>query len=213
MELGFTERNLDIDKITKIKDTTECGAELNNLYNAQSDKLNFITYLEYHALTKMKAKLNTDNRQLEQNGNSILLSYFAEKLQGRIKFIENWIEQKKLVTNEIEIPLIDLQKTSADNNFNPNQFNQKTNDLFLYLIDNYDKNGKIKFINIFEFMKKDIDKSKYVFRFTQETYKNHIFKNYNTEIKKFAIAEYIYKESEKPLLNSFVDLFEKQYLK
>ena len=30
MELGFTERNLDIDKITKIKDTTECGAELNN---------------------------------------------------------------------------------------------------------------------------------------------------------------------------------------
>lgn len=113
MELGFTERNLDIDKITKIKDTTECGAELNNLYNAQSDKLNFITYLEYHALTKMKAKLNTDNRQLEQNGNSILLSYFAEKMLGRIKFIENWIEQKKLVTNEIEIPLIDLSDSSA----------------------------------------------------------------------------------------------------
>jgi hypothetical protein len=107
--------------------------------------------------------------------------------------------------NSIETSNLNINKTV---DFNPNHFNKKGNDLFLYLVENYTKEGKIKFVNIFEFMKKGIDKSKYAFRFTQKDYKAFIISNYHVEIKKFKVAEFLYEDAEKGILNSHEQQFD-----
>jgi hypothetical protein len=99
------------------------------------------------------------------------------------------------------------QPKQRNSNFDPNHFNQKSYDLFLYLVENYEKNGKIKFINIFEFMRKSIDKNKYPFKFTQEKYTAFILKNYKSEIKKYAVADG-YEYDEKPFLKSHEQQFD-----
>ncbi|MEC5165155.1 hypothetical protein RCH18_000880 [Flavobacterium sp. PL11] len=111
-------------------------------------------------------------------------------------------------TKATESAISEPQQPNRNNNkFDPNHFNQKGYDLFLYLVENYEKKGKIKFINIFEFMKKSIDKKKYAFKFTQEKYTAFIFLNYKIEIKKYAVADG-YEYDEIPFLNSHEQQFD-----
>lgn len=126
------------------------------------------------------------------------------------KIYETLKDKKILDIDEKILPSFDLSDTTAtenNSNFNPNHFNQKSYDLFLYLVENYEKNGKIKFINIFEFMRKSIAKNKYAFKFTQEKYTAFILLNYKIEIKKYAVADG-YEYDEIPFLNSHEQQFD-----
>ncbi|MCW2120548.1 two-component SAPR family response regulator [Flavobacterium sp. 7A] len=92
--------------------------------------------------------------------------------------------------------------------FNVNHFNQKGYELFLYLVENYEKEGKVKYNNIFKFMKNEIDKKKYVFRFFQKDFKVFLISNYNVEIKKFQVAQFQYEDTEIGILNSLERQFD-----
>lgn len=118
---------------------------------------------------------------------------------------------EKTLINSTKLTLNNSIEASAINTkiiFDANHFNQKAYELFLYLVDNYKKDGKIKYINIFEFMRKGIDKKKYVFRFTQKDYKAFIISNYDVEIKKYQVAEFLYEDVEKGILNSHEQQFD-----
>jgi hypothetical protein len=81
--------------------------------------------------------------------------------------------------------------------------------LFHYLVANYEKKGKIKFINIFYFLKNDVDKNKYAFGFTIDLYKDFIQSNFDVQLTKFGKAEYEYTDKVIPILNGFEQDFRK----
>jgi hypothetical protein len=115
----------------------------------------------------------------------------------------------KYIEKNIEKTETQLQptKTVTKNNFNPNYFNKKCYNLFLYLTENYIKKGKIHFINIFYFLKDfQKDGNGYIFNFTQKQYKKFILETYNVEIKKFGKAEQDF-EQQKGILNSLEQQF------
>lgn len=92
-------------------------------------------------------------------------------------------------------------------NYNSSQFNKYTFDLFCYILGEYKKEGNIKYINIWYFLKRDIkNKDKILFNFTQKEYKEYVRK-YNIEIKKFQKAEFKYEDDEKRILQNIVDTY------
>lgn len=98
--------------------------------------------------------------------------------------------------------------------FNSNEWNEACFKLFYYLIDNYTaKDGKtIKYINIWYFLKRGVNREIYTFSFTQEKYRVFIKENFGTDIKKFAKAEYDFDE-QKSILNSLEVHFRRLMLK
>lgn len=109
-----------------------------------------------------------------------------------------------------EAALIESKKIKEEPKFNRNRWNEKCFNLFNYLIENYEKKGKIKFINIFYFLKNDVDKSSYPFAFTIKQYKVFIASKYDVKLIKFKTAEYDFKDKEVPILNAFEANFRKQ---
>jgi len=99
-----------------------------------------------------------------------------------------------------------------DLDFNRNNLNKNASELFTYLVENYDKEGNVKFINIFKFLKK-VDKSRYTFNFTEKLYREYIIKLKGIKITKFATAEYGYKEKELPILIAFEEVFRQEVSK
>jgi hypothetical protein len=91
--------------------------------------------------------------------------------------------------------------------YNPNFINEMCYKLFFYLIDNYEKNGKVKLINIFYFLKNHVDKKIFVFAFKQEKYKEFIMNNYNVKINKFQKAQYEFDDIEVPILRELTKNF------
>ncbi|MBK9671950.1 MAG: hypothetical protein IPO70_06795 [Bacteroidetes bacterium] len=88
--------------------------------------------------------------------------------------------------------------------FNFNFFNNACFQLFHYLIENYEKEGNIKYINIYYFLKQSAinDSEKYRFKMRiEKDYKPFIKKLYNKSITKFEKAQYAYDETELPILN------------
>ena len=79
-------------------------------------------------------------------------------------------------TNSVRLSPQNNEKTT-DKSFNRNNWNENCFELFYYLQDNYLKKGKIKHINIFYFLKNNVDKNKYTFAFTIEQYKDFILVN------------------------------------
>lgn len=94
--------------------------------------------------------------------------------------------------------------------FNRNNWNEKCFELFNYLIENYEKEGNIKFINIFYFLRKKVDKEIYAFAFTIDQYKNFIKSKYNIKLSTFRTAEFDFEDKEIPKLNGFESDFRKQ---
>lgn len=105
---------------------------------------------------------------------------------------------------------ISVKNNSLD--FNPNNFCESGYNLYCYLIDNYEKKGIIKFVNIYFFLRDEVKKDVYTFRFTQYDYKIFIANNYDIEIKKFQKATFDYDE-QKRVLNSLEEQFRKQQFK
>ncbi|MBG6062789.1 hypothetical protein IWX83_002590 [Flavobacterium sp. CG_9.1] len=104
---------------------------------------------------------------------------------------------------------IDDKKDIEKSNFNRNNWNQECFNLFNFLVDNYEKKGKVKFINIYYFLKNKTDKNVYVFKYTIDHYKLFISSNYEIQFKTFKVAEFEFEDQEAPLLLSFEQDFRK----
>lgn len=102
--------------------------------------------------------------------------------------------------NELSVVKGTIEKkiTSNASMFDPNNWNSNCFNLFNYLVENYTaKDGKtIKYINIWYFLKRVVDKKVYTFTFTQEKYMLFIKDNFDINIKKFAKAEYDFDEQK-----------------
>lgn len=154
------------------------------------------------------AKLTKDE-QINFIENQINGMYISFPETPRTDF---FIERLKRLKEAIAKPQQD-NKTDAppQKEYNSSQFNEHTYKLFCYIIDEYKKDGIIKFINIWYYLKRNIDKTKYkniLFNFTQKTYIEFV-KSYDIEIKKFEKAPYKYDEVELPILENITDTYYK----
>lgn len=120
-----------------------------------------------------------------------------------------WLNSNKASTYNQQ-PTIDQSLTGKpEQGFNRNNLNKNAHELFTYLDENYEKNGNIKFINIFKFLKK-VDKRTYAFNFTEEKYRNYIFDLNGVKITNFSTATFGYDDKEFPILNALEEDFRKR---
>lgn len=122
---------------------------------------------------------------------------FYKRKTDEILYLDDNIESG-LIRN-----VIDDKKDIEKSNFNRNNWNQECFILFNFLVDNYDKKGKVKFINIYYFLKNKTNKKLYVFSFTIDEYKIFIASNYKVTLTTFRTAELDFEDKELPLLASF----------
>ena len=131
------------------------------------------------------------------------------------KISSRLLEIKDLFATYLEQPqqpeheAIDTTPTEKIKLFDANHFNNDCYKLFNYLVDNYKKKGKIKFINIYYFLKDEVNKQKYSFNFIQDDYTIFIKTDYQVEIKKYQKAEFDFVE-QKRILNAHEEQFRKQ---
>jgi hypothetical protein len=144
-------------------------------------------------ITKQKISKVPNFHFLHQK-NSIFNSY--------LEFLKRKEIETTKPTHETEV--LDLNNTNSD--FNLNEFNEVTYNLFIYLIGNYQKKGKVKYVNIYRFLK-NINKVNYAFNFTQKTYKEYIYKNFEVELTTFNTANFEFDDKEKPILSGFEQAF------
>jgi hypothetical protein len=128
-------------------------------------------------------------------------------LKRRIEFLKEKISesQKQIVDQDS----IYLNNTSSTSNIYLGQpSNDKANELFDYLIENYrsEENSKVKFVNILHYLKNDVPKDLYIFNLKQVQYKEVIDSRFGVYINKFSKSEK-YDENEKPILNSLLNGF------
>jgi hypothetical protein len=158
----------------------------------------------YSRLFEMMYKLNDfDDFEIRTQGNLSVEDFPVYKKLSLQLYPENqnhFIENEKIILPKTKSS--DLKMVSKSE-MNRNHWNENCFDLFYYLVDNYEKKGKIKFINIFYFLKNDVDKKKYAFGFTIDQYKNFILLNFEMKITKFERAEYEYFDKVIPILNGF----------
>jgi hypothetical protein len=129
-----------------------------------------------------------------------------------VKFNPLCLENLDQINNHYRILLGKPTSTSLNANTsekserNPNHFNKECYDLFLYLVDNYHKKDKVKFINIFYYLTYYADKKTYHFKFTQNSYTAFVLKKYSIEPKSFK-KEVFDNSSEKYTLSSHEEDF------
>jgi hypothetical protein len=143
------------------------------------------------------------------------LSYREHReMTTRIQDFQHCMQKTILWLSSNEASTYNQQPNSAepDIGINHNNLNKKAHELFTYLVENYDKKGKIKFINIFKFLKK-VDKRIYAFNFTEKSYRKYILDLNGVKITNFATAAYGYEEKELPILNAFEQVFRKEVSK
>lgn len=118
----------------------------------------------------------------------------------------------KLIRNNSKLEYaLNQDKTNNNEDAYLNYFNKNCYELFEYLITNYEETGKIKYINIYYFLK-ELAKTKvelYRFNIKISEYKKMINDKHNVLIKKFAKAEYKYDDKEKPKLIDMEKAFRK----
>jgi hypothetical protein len=138
---------------------------------------------------------------------SLLINYITASFpEIKQKFELNNQKENKSIIKILETETISIKgKTS----FDPNHFNKECYNLFIYLVENYNKRGKIKFVNIFYYLKDEVKKDKYSFNFIQNDYTNFINNKYNIEIKKYQKAEFDFDE-QKRVLNAHEEQFRSQ---
>ncbi|MBV6484256.1 MAG: hypothetical protein KFKLKKLM_00750 [Flavobacteriales bacterium] len=120
-----------------------------------------------------------------------------------------WIKYRKYLKKLIKTQKEAKTDAPQKKEYNTSQFNENTYKLFCHIVDEYKKGGNIKFINIWYFLKKDIDKTKnknILFNFSQKTYKEFV-KKYGIEIKKFKKADFKYEEDELGILQNITNTY------
>lgn len=147
-----------------------------------------------------------------KNENNKYLPTFIKAVDDLNIFVDTitlLIENKSTTIKEPQ------QETKTDappkKEYNSSQFNEHTYKLFCHIVDEYKNEAIVKYINIWYYLKRNIDKTKYkniLFNFTQKTYKEFV-KSYGIEIKKFEKATYKYDEVELPILENITDTYYK----
>ncbi|MEO8235763.1 MAG: hypothetical protein ABI549_10150 [Flavobacterium sp.] len=163
----------------------------------------------FRLLERIYKKNEFDEFEIREHKNLDLEDYPIYKklfLESYPKNETSFIENENIITPKTKT--VDL-KTVSKPTFNRNHWNENCFNLFHYLVANYEKNGKIKFINIFYFLKNDVDKNKYAFGFTIDLYKDFIQLNFDVQLTKFGKAEYEYTDKVIPILNGFEQDFRK----
>ena len=189
-----------------------CNDDLPEIFKRKSQ------YLEYRSQTHSTfLSLQYFFNDLDETTKS-LFDYFKDTQQNEYELFE----AKTVLVNSFEDAAKELKKGSEQRiellesiienkilqpqstpDYNTSQFNEYTYNLFCHIIDEYEKNGIVKFINIWFFLKKDIsNKQDILFNFTQDKYKEFIKEKYKIEIKKFQKAACKYEEDEVPILQN-----------
>lgn len=118
--------------------------------------------------------------------------YFSNKYN---QLLENTSAEEKTDTEQLGSYVVEHNK----NHWNKNCYN-----LFLYLVDNYEKKGKVKYTNIHFYLKNHADKNKFVYNQTIETYTHFINVEYGIELKTFRKAEFEFLDHQVPIMNELV---------
>lgn len=185
-----------------VNDLENCKIRFYYIY----DKLNDLDKIELKTnfLQHLKKLKKTQIEDLIINEIVKLINTIKNKITN-LEPQPNLNKENNNFINQPEAPETDLE-------FNRNYFNEKTYNLFLYLIKNYEKKFKVKYTNIWYFLKYNIEKIKYNYKFniTQDKYKSFIKENYNIKILKFKKAEYLYNQHELPTLNNLEIDFREQ---
>lgn len=178
------------------------------------DLINVLNKGQKINISEAKKSFESWDMFLENTASPLLIKFYTEigafKIQNDlISFIEKDYRkfiltlEKSIVNKPNEL----TNSTIKTSPYNTNHFNNDCHLLFEYLIDNYEKNGKVKFINIFYFLNKHVatvHQDVYRFSINQIEYKNLIQSKYGIEIKKFEHAKIEFEEKEVPKLK---DLF------
>lgn len=167
-------------------------------------------------LEEKKEKLNNDNYDFPLEELNLGIHGFLNCIESEL--IDDLVNELylELITPKFEV--IGVTNTQEEDeiklqlDFDLNQWNEVTYKLFIYLIENYTKRGKVKFLNIYKYLK-SINKDVYAFNFTQDKYKEFILKKHQVKLTTFNTANYEYKEKEIPILKGFEQAFRNQNLK
>ncbi|MBJ2174178.1 hypothetical protein JBL43_08010 [Aureibaculum sp. A20] len=129
----------------------------------------------------------------------LTVNYFPSKNPYEVIYGDLTSIKKEILKH---IPELKEQAEQQNSNIKSqaNYFDEKGEKLFEYLNENYDKNGKIKYINMFYYLRELFIKGKVQFSFTIDKYKAFILEKFNVSIKKFEKAEFLYPEKERPIL-------------
>jgi hypothetical protein len=123
-----------------------------------------------------------------------ILNFINDKIENKITEAAPEVNNKIQNDNNLSDKIDFSSELIKNKKFDPNYFNEKGFELFLYYIDNYTvKDGKkIKFVNIFFVLKEffETSKNQYRFNFNQNQYKIYIEINYHEKITKFSTAQY-----------------------
>lgn len=155
-------------------------------------------------LNTFYVEINYEYQQAHLN-NEVCINYNPIYLEN-LDTINRHYQKLLGITNESSF----LNESNQSLAINPNNFNAKCYDLFLYLVDNYDKRDKIKFINIFYYLTYYADKNTYFFKFTQNSYTAFILQKYSVEPKSFK-KDVFDNSSEMYTLSSHEEVFRRLY--
>ncbi|SFF27006.1 hypothetical protein [Flavobacterium xueshanense] len=187
----------------QIKDLLNEGHDLEKIN--QAIRHNKMTHF-FHLIEQTKGYESNDFNFLNK---FILPNLIERKNELKQQFINKKVD-KLLFSNtenflKTEDTVVESNKNKIKNkpDFNRNHWNEKCFELFNYLIDNYEKKGKVKFINIFYYLKNKVDKNIYVFSFTIDQYKTFIESKHNIKLTTFRTAEFDFEDNEIPVLNAF----------
>lgn len=203
--------NVQVDKNLFIKNI-EKWKEIQS-FEKLIKKDNLLSGLSVEELDKLKETREKDFAlKLEETTNHYDSDEKLENLTNLLPFVENDFNnfKKGYYSNkfnqliEIKSPKeeYELEKLGCTTiEYNKNHWNKECHNLFMYLMENYEKKGKIKFVNIFYYLTNHIKKEKYAFNQTIDIYKHFIISKYNVELKTFRTAQYEFKGKEVPILN------------
>ena len=146
----------------------------------------------------------------------LMRTEFKKYFERLIKSIEDSIPKDTLKLIKEDSTEIDSKKPQPSNEnsdkYSPSQFNEFTYNLFSYILDEYPTTGIVKYINIWYFLRQNIQdkyKKDILFNFTQDKYKIFVKKNFGIEIKKFQKASFKYDDDEVPILQNIVKIYYK----
>lgn len=127
----------------------------------------------------------------------------------------NFLAKLNIINERIKELAEPQQGKKEPTDFDANKWNFKTYSFFHYLIENYENQYKVKYINIYYYLKglSKLNNLEFRFTFYIKDFRAFISKEYKTKLNKFKVAEYKYKEIEEPILrdllkkyNSLIDI-------
>jgi hypothetical protein len=159
----------------------------------KNEMLNFSAYYNYDGLPDKQ--INLFEIQIEE------IKAFLGRIENDSKY--------KVFLNDTDSEISEAKNSSE---FNNNYWNIQCYNLFLFLSEKYEKNGNIKYINIYYFLKDKCKELNTQYRFTcrQLDYRKLIFDLNGINITKFQKAQFDYFDKELPKLNEIERYFRKK---